>query len=494
MKTRAGCVQVCSKTFISILGISRDRIQRVCRMHLATGQSPKEKRGGDRRTKIYSDRRDAVTTFISKLKPVESHYSREKSTRHYLPSDCSIKKLWRLYNNEIVPDLKVKYHFFRDIFVHKFNISFRHPATDVCSECIRLKRQISSSTGSKKNALIACYRVHKLKAKAFYGLIKKEDPSTLVLSFDCQKNLVLPKIPDQSTYYSRQLYQFNFTICQGHSKAQQTKDRVTIYTWCENESKKGSNEIASAIYDTLSNATLDNMSLIRLFADGCPGQNKNSTVVGMLAQWFSSKAPRNIKSIEIIFPIVGHSFLPPDRIFGRIEKIVRKKDTIITPAEYTTIFSEFGVVKRLSSDVPVFDWKAAVASVFKSPGQWHFKFSPSKRIILSKTKSRKGVLLRGEVPYHSDLCMPKSVLKKGKFIHQVIPTRLETGVPVKELKLRDVDNLLGKHFGIDWRSIEELGFYRNVLDNQMVQHCETTQDEAHEDEMCEHDVDADLVV
>lgn len=33
-----------------------------------------------------------------------------------------------------------------------------------------------------------------------------EDEGVLTLSYDCQKNLVLPKVPDQSAYYGRQAY------------------------------------------------------------------------------------------------------------------------------------------------------------------------------------------------------------------------------------------------------------------------------------------------
>ena len=49
-----------------------------------------------------------------------------------------------------------------------------------------------------------------------------------------------------------------------------------------------------------------------------------------------------------------------------------------------TIFKEFGTVKRLGSEVPIHDWKSAVHEVIKPTGQWHFKLSLCKRIILTK--------------------------------------------------------------------------------------------------------------
>lgn len=70
---------------------------------------------------------------------------------------------------------------------------------------------------SKKNDLIIQKRVHDLRAKAFYSLFKEEKEELLIMSFDCQKNQPMPKVPDQSAYYSRQLYIYNFTIVLGSS-------------------------------------------------------------------------------------------------------------------------------------------------------------------------------------------------------------------------------------------------------------------------------------
>lgn len=43
--------------------------------------------------------------------------------------------------------------------------------------------------------------VHKRKAKVFYDTLRTSRETDLVLSFDCQKNQVIPKIPDQAAYY-----------------------------------------------------------------------------------------------------------------------------------------------------------------------------------------------------------------------------------------------------------------------------------------------------
>lgn len=72
-------------------------------------------------------------------------------------------------------------------------------------------------------------------------------------SFDCQKNMPLPKIPDQATYYSRRIYIFKFTIVQGNSKHNLTKDNVFSYVWSELDRPTSSCEIASVVYHRLKN-------------------------------------------------------------------------------------------------------------------------------------------------------------------------------------------------------------------------------------------------
>lgn len=81
-----------------------------------------------------------VKAFISKLKPVESHYCREKnSTRQYLPSEMSISSLYKAFKNFELGSQLVKYDFFCSIFCTDFNIGFGSPPTDCCSLCISLK-------------------------------------------------------------------------------------------------------------------------------------------------------------------------------------------------------------------------------------------------------------------------------------------------------------------------------------------------------------------
>ena len=62
------------------------------------------------------------------------------------------------------------------------------------------------------------------------------------------QNMVLPKSPIGQTYYSRQLYQYVFGVVHHRGRGQnQRKEGIHLYTWLENENKKDSNMVASAL-------------------------------------------------------------------------------------------------------------------------------------------------------------------------------------------------------------------------------------------------------
>ncbi|KAG8191843.1 hypothetical protein JTE90_022832 [Oedothorax gibbosus] len=64
----------------------------------------------------------------------------------------------------------------------------------------------------------------------------------------------------------------------------------------------------------------------------------------------------HIKEIEIIYPVTGHSFLPPDRVFGNIENVLKRSEVVPNPEEIYKIISEFATVKIVvmnGADAPV---------------------------------------------------------------------------------------------------------------------------------------------
>ena len=121
----------------------------------------------------------------------------------------------------------------------------------------------------------------------------------------------------------RQLYFKNFTIVQGPSTAKVNKNNMFIYTWTENLYSKNANLIVSAVCHRLQNTNINiNITLLRLLAGGCGGQNKNS-IISVLLNCVS----KALKRIKLIFPIARHS---PDRVFSNAEKRIKNKNHFIT--------------------------------------------------------------------------------------------------------------------------------------------------------------------
>lgn len=481
VKRRDGLiVNLCRQSFMDILGVKKDRILNIVKRYKQSNEMPRERRGGNRVKGKNDQKRAAIRNFVESLTCIESHYCRSKTfNRFYLPAELNIRKLWRMFNNKVTEDLQVKESFFRFFFTRKYNVGFGTPKTDLCSTCLQFKDQLKKTTENTiRDRLLTQQRVHKIRANCFYELLKEfqDDPEVVTWSFDCQKNLALPKIPDQSAYFSMQLNFYHFAMVQGSSKGKLNADSIRSYVWTELDHQRGSNEIASAVYHTLTtHGFSDQTKVVRLFCDGCGAQNKNSNVIGMLSDWLLNYSPPSIEKVEVVFPVVGHSYIPPDRLFGQIEKVIKRKPEITSPEQYVEIIRNWGSVYKLGVDVPVKDWKSKVQVIMKPPSQWHFKLQVSKRIIISKSKS--GYAVRGESFYRNDTGTNQSLLRRGRKL-RIEPTLVEIGVPLKPDKQKSISTLLQKHFGINWRNDGALSFFRNAFDENPIASFSNTKEDS----------------
>ncbi|CAH1111593.1 unnamed protein product [Psylliodes chrysocephalus] len=96
-----------------------------------------------------------------------------------------------------------------------------------------------------------------------------------------------------------------------------------------------------------------------------------------------------------------------------------------------------------------------------------FTFSEAKRFIITKN-SVNNILVRGETFYQSDIGDSKQVLKRGKILLNFRPTVIQKCIRVKPEKLLDVKKLLTKDFGVEWINREQLSFYKNLLNTEVV--------------------------
>ena len=92
--------------------------------------------------------------------------------------------------------------------------------------------------------------------------------------------------------------------------------------------------IASALRDflvTVSKHELMTGTGLRLLSDLCYGQNKNTNVLSMLTAFRKQQCPH--LTITNVFPVRGHSFLPADGVFRRIEQDIPEQPKIVLSEE-----------------------------------------------------------------------------------------------------------------------------------------------------------------
>lgn len=70
-------------------------------------------------------------------------------------------------------------------------MSFGSPAVDMCLKCIQYDNKIHSGDRS----CIADQTLQKKRSGAFYSLLQAKNDG-VTISFDCQRNMVLPNISD----------------------------------------------------------------------------------------------------------------------------------------------------------------------------------------------------------------------------------------------------------------------------------------------------------
>jgi len=423
-----------------------------------SGSGARENRGGDRVGTKNSGRKKKIKEFISKLRARESHYGRNKSMRLYLPNSLrSFNNLRNLYNASVETSFRVSYTPFHRIFVRDFNIGFSSPASDTCTTCDSLKNQIRVCTAAEKNVLIMQLRVHKLRSKAFYQQLRQNNPETYTIVYDLQQVHTLPKVTCQEAFYSRQLSLYNFGLCD------QSKKKNVSYTWTENQSGRGSNEIASAVHHYLSEVVQglnpnDGFVKFRLVSDGCGGQNKNNIILGM-AMSFLMNAPQQIESMELLFPVRGHSLLPCDRLFGRIKKELKTHDSILEPSGYHDVFSHHcSSVYKYGIDWKVGDWKAATSKLYK-PLE---KIQEAKHIVLVRSREPMGITVRCEANYRCDTAVPVNLLKRGQRHCNLKVFPISAEKEVSAAKLKDIHNLLRVAYGPKWNKLPGAKIYTEL--------------------------------
>lgn len=383
----------------------RKRLNRLATYFLENGTPRKEQRGGKRQTESQKEAYDSVIHFLQQFENIamESHYSRGKTKRLYLSPLLSTRQLWlhwkEMYRNQNPDGWLFTYKHFNALFLENFNMAYGTPRTDACSTCENLKSQIQEE-GDNSEAADLELQMHLLESKHFNRIQKehREECFTFNICFDLQQNMPLPRTNIGEVFYKRQLWLYNlgFVCTDLH-------EDVFFYSWLESQSARGSNEITSALFDLLSNITQQNAfkrkkyRILSLFSDACSGQNKNFTMMLALLMYVNSDSCQ-FQKVRFTFPVRGHSYMAPDRAFGRVEKEVRKHESILLPAGYYEILERHGTLKtfpqwRVKNYKVLADQSIKKDEVFiRDSKRWLFK--KNERFVWTSSKYSGGYAKR----------------------------------------------------------------------------------------------------
>lgn len=325
---------ICKTALCSLHGIGRKKID-LLQQQLKDGKSAPSPdlrgRHNARSHRIEEEVVNFVKRHIESFPAEESHYSRNKNPHKlFLSPMLSISKMYRLYLQKLEEErkpqnYKVKKCTYAKIFSTCYNYSFGAPRSDTCSTC-----DSGMDDAEHKENYEEAYQLQRIDRQN-----ASNNPQLMYLTIDLQQTMPLPKLTTSKAFYLRQMWFYNLGI---HSIS--TKhDEPFFFTWTEDVAGRGSQEVTSALctFIEMNQELFKDKDHLVVWTDSCAGQNKNFQMI-CLYQYFVLKGIFSV--IDHKFPEVGHSYLDSDRDFARVEKVLRKHDTVYLPEQYRDLIRE----------------------------------------------------------------------------------------------------------------------------------------------------------
>lgn len=101
-------------------------------------------------------------------------------------------------------------------------------------------------------------------------------------------------------------------------------------------SRRGSSEVSSCVYIYLKDLDNSGHNKVNLFADGCPGQNKNTIVTSMLLYFI--RTSKNVNEVSLRFFETSHGQNEGDSAHSAISTAMEAEAEILTPSKMPSIF------------------------------------------------------------------------------------------------------------------------------------------------------------
>ena len=309
-----------------------------------------------------------------------------------------------------------KFSFFQKV-TRQFNLGFKRPGSDQCEECNshhnkivlyramgrhRVADAIEDRLQRHKDSLFD----HHTRAQSFFSLRAELQHSSKSgsgrnlptyiydadvewcsvdviqsISMDAGSGLRTPFCRVGFAYFSRVLVTNVYHIIVDHG----TRDPQPYhaYLWNDSIGGKGPSEIMSIFLDFIKKAKTGAKRLV-VECDGCSGQVFNQFFFAMCASLVdpssdlcralgASAGSPIFERIDLVRGEVGHTFMVPDRVHGRIRVKCRSFQTIATIDEYAGIISgccrgQFRVTRIKVGDGIFMDMKKYVEQSYKLGG------------------------------------------------------------------------------------------------------------------------------
>lgn len=352
--------EVCKVFFLNTLAISQTFVTTALSKKLVGGMTETDQRGKKvPPNKIPTDAKDSIRKHIMKFPTVESHYSRERSSKKYLDASLNIARMYELYREGMlennVPESEIpKAWLYYEIFNTEFNYSFKLPDNDTCDQCDEFIIKLKDSSGEERHMIEKQYDEHLEEASKRYDLKNKDkkiaqnSTNQKCLTVDLEKCLPTPVLTNAQSFYSLKLWTFNYTI------SDTTKNITTCCMWDESVAGRGGNEIASCLMKYLLTNIEKSTEEITIWSDNCPSQNRNINAV--LAYTALVKLIPTLKVINHKYLLRGHTHLEVDSDHSLIERARKKmpKFQIMTPWDWQQLVrlasTKFSVVNMETTD------------------------------------------------------------------------------------------------------------------------------------------------
>ena len=265
---------------------------------------------------------------------INSHYCRAKTSKQYLDPSLNISKMYDLCKEKCleINEEPVKESYYRFIFNTAYNIGFHKPKTDRCDFCelYKVKNDNKIELTPEDVSAQQEHLAEKLAMREEKGRDKEEE-DILIVVFDLQNVVTLPKAEISSFFYKRKLTVLNYV-----------KRKVTVQCGL-------SNDIASAFIAMIERIVKDypRYADIVVWSDSCVPQSRNSYIAHAVIEFMTGHP--HIASTTMEYSIRGHGCVQ------EVDNMHKKIGDAMKVREFYSPFSFLRVLLQVDRKNPYTD-------------------------------------------------------------------------------------------------------------------------------------------